>query len=399
MQARTSRPGAWPALLAFTFVSAVTQLLWLNFAPLISLVVERYGVAEWWAKWLVESFPLIYIFLSLHAGGLIDRLGCRRVVGAGALATAGFALLRIYDGSFWVLFAAQIGIAVAQPYVTNAVSKLVSDWFDESRGAIATGIATMGLFLGMAVAMALTPALVAATSLRSAMIVFAAVAVLAALLFVAVVKEPPPASEGIASEPQSLRELLRSRDLRIVLALGLLGLGMFNGLMTWLELLLKPQGINAEQAGLVGGALIVGGIVGAAAIPALSDAARRRKPFVVGCTAVAVLLIVPLCRGSHMPTLLMLAAAFGFFFLPAYALLLEMCSELAGHASAGHATGLLMLAGNAGGVLVIEGMHASMGADGQHGTAIGLLMVAGVVALGLSLLVSETFHARTQAAP
>jgi predicted MFS family arabinose efflux permease len=398
MQTQTARPGAWPALLAFTLVSAVTQLLWLNFAPLISLVVERYGVAEWWAKWLVESFPLICIFLSLHAGALIDRLGCRKVVGRGALATAGFALLRIYDESFWVLFAAQIGIAIAQPYVTNGVSKLVADWFDESRGAIATGIATMGLFLGMAVAMALTPVLVLATSLRTAMSVFAAVAAVAAVVFVAVVKDPPAAPHAVTTTPRSLRQLLRSRDLVIVLALGLLGLGMFNGLMTWLELLLKPQGIDAEQAGLVGGALIVGGIVGAAAIPALSDAAKRRKPFVVACTAFAVLLVVPLCRGSHLPTLLALATAFGFFFLPAYALLLEMCSELAGHASAGYATGLLMLAGNAGGVLVIEGMHATMGADGEHGSAIAVLLASGVVALGLSLLVSETFHTRAHSA-
>ncbi|HEX6241611.1 MAG TPA: hypothetical protein VFZ61_11975, partial [Polyangiales bacterium] len=124
MQAPPARRGAWSALLAFTFVSAVTQLLWLNFAPLISLVVERYQVAEWWAKWLVEAFPLIYIFLSLHAGSLIDRLGCRKVVGAGSLATAAFACLRIYDASFSLLLAAQIGIAVAQPYVTNGVSKL-----------------------------------------------------------------------------------------------------------------------------------------------------------------------------------------------------------------------------------------------------------------------------------
>jgi predicted MFS family arabinose efflux permease len=385
--------------MAFTFVSAVTQLVWLNFAPLISLVVERYGVAEWWAKWLVEAFPLIYIFLSLHAGGLIDRLGCRKVVGRGALATAAFSILRIYDDSFWLLFAAQIGLALAQPYVTNGVSKLVSDWFDESRGAVATGIATMGLFLGMAVAMVATPALVAATSLRMAMLVFAVVATLAALLFLLVVSDPPTEQAASAAPAKTFKQLMQSRDLVIVLMLALLGLGIFNGLMTWLEVLLKPQGIDAEQAGLVGGALIVGGIFGAAAIPALSDLVRRRKPFVIGCTAVAVLLIVPLCRASQLPTLLVLAAAFGFCFLPAYALLLEMCSELAGHASAGYATGLLMLAGNAGGVLIIEGMHVLMDEGKTPGAAIGLLLAAGVAALGLSLRVSETFQAKPSATP
>jgi predicted MFS family arabinose efflux permease len=399
MQAPSTRRGAWPALLAFTFVSAVTQLLWLNFAPLISLVVERYQVAEWSAKWLVEAFPLIYIFLSLHAGALIDRLGCRKVVGAGSVATAAFACLRIYEDSFSLLLGAQIGIAIAQPYVTNGVSKLVSDWFDESHGAIATGIATMGLFIGMALAMALTPIMVSATGLQTTMAWCAAVAALAALLVLLFVRDPPQAGADAHSAPRkSLRELMRSRDLVLVVAMAFLGLGMFNGLMTWLELLLKPQGVDAEQAGLVGGALIVGGIVGAAVVPALSDALRRRKPFVIACTAMSVPLLVPLCSVAHVPTLLALALAFGFFFLPAYALLLEMCSELAGPASAGYATGVLMLAGNAGGVVIIETMHAGLEHSGAQ-AALWVLLATGAIALGLALRVAETFHQRASATP
>ena len=44
MGTRKTLPGAWPVLLAFTLVSAVTQLLWLNFAPLITLVMKRYAL-------------------------------------------------------------------------------------------------------------------------------------------------------------------------------------------------------------------------------------------------------------------------------------------------------------------------------------------------------------------
>jgi predicted MFS family arabinose efflux permease len=394
MQAPPAHRGAWPALLAFTFISAVTQLLWLNFAPLISLVVERYGVGEWWAKWLVEAFPLIYIFLSLHAGALIDRRGCRRVVGAGSIATAGFAWLRTLDAGFPLLLAAQIGIAIAQPYVTNGVSKLVSDWFDERHGAIATGIATMGLFLGMAVAMAATPALVATSGLQTTMVLCAALASLGAVLVVWLIKEPPGKAEGPAAPRKGFAELIRSRDLVLVVLMAFLGLGIFNGLMTWLELLLKPQGVDAEQAGLIGGALIVGGIVGAVVVPALSDALRKRKPLLVACTALALPLLVPLCSVDNVSTLLVLALAFGFLFLPAYALLLEMCSELAGPASAGYATGLLMLAGNAGGVAVIETMHVGLESSGGARTALLVLLGAGVAAVALALRVRETFHAR-----
>lgn len=391
MEARKTLAGAWPVLLAFTLVSAVTQLLWLNFAPLITLVMKRYEVSEGQASLLILVFPLIYIFLSLHAGALIDRHGFRKVVGHGVVATAAFSAVRIYDESFWVLLAGQVGIAIAQPYVTNGISKLVSEWFDESQGAIATGVGTIGLFVGMATALAWTPALVAQTSLRSAMVVFALIAALSAVIFLLVAKDGPAAS-GERVAPKSFRELMRTRDLVLVFVLSFLGLGFFNGLTTWLEVILKPNGIDAEAAGLVGGALIVGGIVGAAVIPAISDTVRRRKPFVTVCTSVAAAVVVPLCTGKVFSTLVVLAAVLGFFFLPAYALLLEMCSELAGRASAGYATGLLMLAGNTGGVVTIVAMDAVKGEGGDYRPSVWLLLGLLLVALALSLVVSETFH-------
>lgn len=381
-------------LLAFTLVSAVTQLLWLNFAPLITLVMKRYAVSEGQASLLVLVFPLIYIFLSLHAGSLIDRHGFRRVVSYGALATAVFSAVRIYEASFWVLLAGQVGIAVAQPYVTNGISKLVSGWFDESQGAIATGVGTIGLFVGMAAGLAWTPALVAQTSLRTAMVVFAVIAAGSALVFALVAKDAPAPLAGEAQPPRKLGQLLRERDLVLVFVLAFLGLGFFNGLTTWLEVILKPNGIDAEQAGLVGGALILGGIVGSAVIPAISDAVRRRKPFVTACTCVAAAIVVPLCSSTAFSTLLVLGAALGFCFLPAYALLLEMCSELSGRASAGYATGLLMLAGNTGGVVTIVSMDAVKGEGASFRPAVWLMLGLLLVAIALSLLVAETFHRR-----
>ena len=379
-------------LLVFTLVSAVTQLLWLNFAPLVSLVMKRYAVSEGQASLLILVFPLIYIFLSLHAGSLIDRYGFRRVVGYGAAVTALFAAVRIYDASFWALLAGQVGIAVAQPYVTNGISKLVSEWFDESQGAIATGVGTIGLFVGMAAGLAWTPALVAQTSLRTAMVIFAAIAAGSALVFVLVAKDAPAPLAAETEPPKKVGELLRQRDLVLVFVLAFLGLGFFNGLTTWLEVILKPNGIDAEQAGLVGGALIVGGVIGSAVIPAISDAVRRRQPFVTACTCVAAAIVVPLCSGKVFSTLLVLGAALGFCFLPAYALLLEMCSELSGRASAGYATGLLMLAGNTGGVVTIVSMDAVKGAGGDYRPAVWLMLGLLLAAIALSLFVKETFH-------
>src|SRR5262249_61862913 len=100
---------------------------------------------------------------------------------------------------------------------------------------------------------------------------FAAITAAAAASFVAIV----PADAGGASSDEGtpgLARLLRDRDLRILLVLSFLGLGVFNGLTTWLAQILAPRGIDADQAGPVRGAIIVGGIGGAVVVPAISDA-------------------------------------------------------------------------------------------------------------------------------
>jgi predicted MFS family arabinose efflux permease len=385
------QPRRWWVLGAYSLVLGMSQLLWLNFAPLLSLVQRRYGVGELTASLLVLVFPALYVVFSVPAGAMTDRRGYRFTVGLGAIVMALAAALRIWDGSFWMLLAGQIGIAVAQPFVLNGISKLVADWFSEAQGALATGLGTMGMYFGMAASMAATPALVDGVGLRATMIVCTVAAAAVALAFLVWVHPNPqqPASARV-EEAVGFGPLLADRRIVLLCAVSFLGIGVFNGLTTWLEQILAPHGIDSERAGLVGGALIIGGICGAVVIPALSDAARRRKPFLVLCGAVALVTLYPLCTSAHMPTLSVLAALHGFFFLPALALLLEMCAQLAGATSAGAATSLLLLAGNAGGVAVIVAMPMVNGASLTFERAVVLMVALLLATTLLTVLAPET---------
>ena len=82
----------------------------------------------------------------------------------------------------------------------------------------------------------------------------------------------------------------------------------------------------------------------------------------------------------------------GFFFLPGYALLLSMCEEMAGIEKAGMATGMLMLAGNAGAVVVIILMPVVNGENTVWTNALYLmigLMLATLITVVAGL--KETF--------
>ena len=375
----------WAVLAAFVFVALVTQLLWLNFAPLIGLVEERYGVDELTASGLVLVFPLLYVVFSVHAGRLVDRRGYRWTVGMGAVVTAVASLLRLDTDHFASIMAGQIGIAIAQPYVVNGISKLVADWFTGEEAVLATGLGTVGLFLGMAIGMASTPALVDAVGLRGTMAINSVIAGAAAVVWFAACRERGVAE---AENPSPLRVLLTNRRLMHLIGLTLLGLGFFNGLTTWLEQLLAPRHIDAEQAGLIGGAIIVGGIAGAIVVPALADRYRVRKWPLVACVGLAGAFSAWTAVAPSYGQLLVAGALLGFWFMPAFALLLTMCSEVVKPRDNGAATSLLMLAGNGGGVLVILATPA-MGAWTTRGP-FAFLVALTAATLATALFLGET---------
>lgn len=381
----SSKPSGHAPLLAFTAVAGISQMLWLNFAPLLSSIQSRYGVDELTASLLILVFPAMYVLFSLHAGVVIDRRGYRFTVGAASTAMALAACLRIFDASFAMLLIGQVIIAIAQPYIVNGVSKLVADWYPPEHHGLATGVATIGMFAGMAIALAITPLLVAQSSLQGAMLFFAAISLLAAAAFWIWCREhEAPANHdasavahsGVGAALRDFALLLRNRHIALLCVLAFLALGCFNGLTTWLELILGERQVDAESAGLAGGMLILGGIFGSAIVPALSDHFRQRKPFLVAAAAASVALIYPLCTSADFTALLVYGALLGFVFLPGYALLFTMTEEHAGAEHAGRAVGLLMLMGNAGGVVMVLSMETVKNTAGGSWLSAIYLMVA-----------------------
>ncbi len=382
----------WIVLGAFMGVAAVSQMLWLNFAPLQSLIMQRYGVSEFMAGFLTFCFPLLYVFFSMPAGAMTDRRGYRFTIGWSSLLMTFGAAIRIYDASFSALLIGQLAIAVAQPYVMNGITKLAADWFPEEEQAAATGLGTAGMFIGMAVGMASSAPLTEAYGLQGAMIVFAAISLTATVIFLAFAQENRhPASVETAgmTAKEEFTHLIKDRALLPIFVLSFLALGFFNGLATWLEGILGEQGVQPTDAGLVGGAMIIGGIVGSLVIPALSDRFQRRKPFLIFCGLAGGALAYPLCTSSNLVLLYTLGALLGILFLPGYALLLAMSEEIAGKERAGGAAGLLMLAGNGGGVvisLIMEALHGDRG----WSTAIFFLMSVMALIVVLAFFAPES---------
>lgn len=389
----TKKGNKWVILMAFFVIAMSNQMLWLNFSPLISFLMDTYSITEDTASLMMLIFPVMYVLLSIHAGGLIDKKGYKKVMSAGALIMVAGAGLRIFHENFWILFAGQAIIAVSQPYIINGISKLVADWFPENQVSTATGIGTAGMFIGMAVGAAVTPVLLESLGYQGMLVACTGIALATALFFIMTVSENKRATGVVSTGTlRDFGQLLKNRNILVINVISFLSLGFFNGLTGWIEPILAEQGINKEDAGAVAGLLIFGGIVGAGVIPMFSDKAGKRKPFILMSAIMATALTYPLMTGSDMNVLMILGFLLGMLFLPGYPLLIASSEEEAGKNRAGAATGLLMLSGNLGGIITIVAMQMLKGDGDTWSPAIYFCLGLLVTAIILAFSMKETFR-------
>lgn len=341
-------PPGWRVLGAYMGALVLTQVYWYNFAPLISLLVDRYGVSELQAGWTVMAFPAMSLLLSGPAGILIDRRGYRFsiVLGLSLMALGG--LVRVMAGPFLLLMAGQVAAAVAVPCVVTPISSVVTAWFASEREAFITGLCTVAIFIGMALALFLPPVLVASFGFRGSMVLFAGVSLAWVFVFLAAVPRAPSAGPAAESGGSAFRSLLRNRNLVVLFFSAFLGQGCFNALTTWLEPIWHERGISSAVAGQAGSIIIAGGMLGSIVVPRLGDAARNPRRVLWLCLIPAMLMVKPFVWSENVNHGFLFGALMGFLWLPTLAVSLTVLDLSAGKEHAGAAAGLFWTAGNAG---------------------------------------------------
>jgi MFS family permease len=185
-----------------------------------------------------------------------------------------------------------------------------------------------------------------------------------------------------------LKQALRKRDFLLLMLIFFIGLGVFNSVSTWIEDIVRPRGFSITEAGLAGGLMIIGGVIGAVVVPSLSDRYRRRVPFIV----IALVGALPGMAGLTFAVgaWLLYAAAFllGFSLLSAGPLGFQYGAEIARPTPEGTSNGLLLLMGQISGIAFIFGMDSfKVPATGSMTPSlialIGLMVVALLVATRL----------------
>ena len=389
----------WVVLVVFMLVVAMNQLMWISFAPITGAAANYYGVSDLSIGLLSMCFMVVYIITSIPASWMIDTYGIRIAVGLGAVLTGGFGLMRgLIADNYGLVLIAQIGIAMGQPFILNALTSVAAHWFPLEERATATGLGSLAMYLGIAIALVLTPSLTVTSGISGMLLIYGILSLVIAALFLLLAKERPPTAPCLPGQEErslvfdGLKEAVHNPNFILLLIVFFVGLGIFNAVTTWIEDIVRPRGFSIIQAGNIGGLMIVGGIIGAVVIPLLSDHYRRRTPFLLAAVIGATLGLVGITFIAGYGWLLASAFVFGFFLLSAGPLGFQYGAEITYPTPEGTSNGLLLLMGQISGIAFILGMDAFK--DAQTGS----MTLSLVVLIGLMIL-SLFFCTRLKEAP
>lgn len=387
----------WVVLVVFMLALAANQMGWITFAPITVEASAFYGVSDLAIGMLSLCFMAVYLLLFLPAAWMIDTLGFRNSVVLGSFLTAVGALGRgIFASSFGAVLACQLLIAVGQPFILGAITSVAARWFPLDEQGTAAGLGSLAIYLGIIGGIGLTPLLLARLGMRGMLLVWGIASAAACLAFALAAREGPASPDSgrpaLARTAlfDGMRAMMGRKDFILLLVIFFVGLGVFNGVTTWIEQIVEPRGFTAAQAGLAGSLMIAGGIVGAVVIPLASDSARRRKPFIIAALAgmTPSLLGVALARSYWL--LLASAALFGFFLLSSGPIGFQYGAEITRPLPEGTSNTLLVLMGQISGIALIFGMDALKTVEGSMTVPMLGLVALLAVSLVLSLFLRES---------
>jgi MFS transporter, CP family, cyanate transporter len=254
--------------------------------PMVSEVRADLGISRGMLGFALGAWALLYIVTAPPAGQIIDRLGLRRSLAAGALLVALSAAMQAAAQGVVMLWLAIAVIGIGGPLVSLSAPKLVAVWFvDPRERAHAVGLYTSAPPLGGVFALLLTNSVLlpALGSWRAVLLFEAGLGVAAAVAWIAVSSRAPidPVHTRLAdtARPRGLpaaKTLLGSPGVRLAMLLGIGTFFVTQGLSAWLPNMLEQDtGLSTGAASNWAAASLAVGIVARLVMPGLARPGRR----------------------------------------------------------------------------------------------------------------------------
>ena len=400
-------PYRWAVLIAYMLINVVVQIQWLTFAP-VARAAEVYYAGQFNPASLLNIdflaliYMLAYLIVSVPASYVIDTWGIRVGIGIGAvLAAVGGLLKGLLATSFAAVVIGQVVLAVAQPFVLNAVTALSARWFPLRERGTAAGLAALAQYLGIILVVTTAGDPAYGQGVDNMLLIYGIATAAAAAIAILVIRERPPTAPSTEvmerhSFFKGLRHIFSLRDMRIMLILFFIGLGIFNAVSSMVDGIAENLHV-VDSDGMIGAVMLIGGVIGAVVLPILSDYTRKRKAFLVACIAGMVPGLVLLSFAAWITGgpginpdgayVVAMVGSFllGFFVMSAGPIGFQYAAEISVPAPESTSQGLLLLSGQITGLIFVAGMSTRENAY-LPAFLIAFVVLAVVALIGVSLV-------------
>jgi MFS family permease len=243
---------------------------------------------------------------------------------------------------------------------------------------------TLSNLVGTGLGMVLTPILIESISIPTVQLIYGGIAAFSSVIFLLLARENPPTPpcpagmEVRALMLDGLKHALKIKPFWLYLLVSFIGLGVFNGINTWIENIIRPRGFTPTDAGIVGAAMLFGGLLGAVIIPPFSDRQHKRKPYLLLGLALSIPGLIGVTFATSYWLLLASAFEMGFFLTSTMPVGMQYAAEITHPTPEGTSNGLIQLFGQAS-VVFVYIMEAMKSPDGAFTPALLVAIVLIVV--------------------
>lgn len=362
----------------------IVVLLWLLYvtfglvsrsvSPLITPILKDLGITYGQMGLILGSWQLTYIAVAVIAGAVIDKWGVRRPLFAGTIIIGLSATLRYFPSGFNGFLPVVALFGVGGSLISIGAPKAISMWFSGKSRGTAVGIYLTGLRIGGLLAFTTTNSFVmplTGYSWRLTFVCYGLLTFAVALLWWLLARDAKPTEDtGNSNISTVFSRLIKERNVRVILLIGLLSFTITHGFTNWLPQILENAGLSPSTAGFTSSIPLFVSIPAVLVIPRVVPPRLRGRFIALLALLVTVALMVSVtASASQLIMGLVLFGIAGSSSLPLLMLLLMDTPEV-GSQYMGSAGGIFFCVAEIGGFAgpLLMGALVDMTGDFLAGT-------------------------------
>ncbi|HET6846392.1 MAG TPA: MFS transporter, partial [Anaerolineales bacterium] len=230
------------------------------------------------------------------------------------------------------------------------------------------------------------------SGLSATMLIYGIAGVVTTVVFLILGRDHPPTPAGHEEKAlvlDGLKRILTLRDFYLLAFLFFVIYAVFNGIATWVEVMVRPRGLDISEAGLIGGLLILGGMVGFMVFSSISDKIRKRKPPLIIAALLSIPFLVLMAYMTGFTGLAIVSFLLGLCVMGGIPVIFQYLTEICYPAPEGTSQGVLNIAGQVS-VVAVGAMEWSNRVHGSFTPSLYVFAAAMLIGAVLVYFMKES---------